>query len=131
MPNKNIHEFDRNLTGSSKKCPLLPGVRYIACPPQTGLTVIPRRNQKLINFDNSNFENPKRIVKSSVISEDKTKSNSFVSPNRFTCLNNYKQCENSVGLNKEIVHNVTSSNKSATSRLDWYSCTKELSKEPV
>ena len=63
MPNKNIHEFDRNLTGSSKKYPLLPGVRYIACPPQTGLAVIPRKYQKLINFDNSNFESPKRVVK--------------------------------------------------------------------
>ena len=90
-----MHEqFDRNLTGSLKTCPLLPGVRYIVCPPQTGLTVIPRKNKKLSNFDNSNFENPKRVVKSSVISEDKTKSNNFASPNRFTCLNNYEQCGN-------------------------------------
>ena len=38
-------------------------------------------NQKLSNTDNSSFENPKRIVKSKVISEVKTKSNDFVSPN--------------------------------------------------
>ena len=38
-------------------------------------------NQKLSNTDNSNFENPKRIVKSKVISEVKTRSNDFVSPN--------------------------------------------------
>ena len=38
-------------------------------------------NQKLSNTDNSSFENPKLIVKSKVISEVKTKSNDFVSPN--------------------------------------------------
>ena len=32
-------------------------------------------NQKLSNIDNSNFENPKRVVKSKVTSEDKTKFN--------------------------------------------------------
>ena len=40
-----------------------------------------KSNQKLSNTDNSSFENPKRIVKSKVISEVKTKSNDFVSPN--------------------------------------------------
>ena len=27
-----LREFDRDLIGPLKKCPLLPGVRYIACP---------------------------------------------------------------------------------------------------
>ena len=41
------------------------------------------------NIDNSDFENLKCTVKSKVISEDKTKSNNFVLPNRFSCLNSY------------------------------------------
>ena len=32
--------FDRDSTGSLKKCTLLPGVRYITCPLLTGLTVL-------------------------------------------------------------------------------------------
>ena len=89
-------------------------------------------NQKLSNIDNSNFENPKRVVKSKVTSEDKTKFNNFISPNRFSCLNNYSQFENSIDFNKEIVHNVTSSNKLTTSKDSInISCTKECSKEPV
>ena len=72
-------------------------------------------NQKLKNIDNSNFENPKRVVKSKV-TEDKTKFNNFISPNRFSCLKNYSQFENSIDFNKEIVHNVTSSNKLTTSK---------------
>ena len=72
-------------------------------------------NQKLNNIDNSNFENPKRVVKSKV-TEDKTKFNNFISPNRFSCLKNYSQSENSIDFNKEIVHNVTSSNKLTTSK---------------
>ena len=35
-----LREFDRDSAGSLKKCPLLPGVRYIACPLWTGLAVI-------------------------------------------------------------------------------------------
>ena len=67
-----------------------------------------------------------------VTSEDKTKFNNFISPNRFSCLNNYSQFENSIDFNKEIVHNVTSSNKLTTSKdsVD-ISCTKECSKEPA
>ena len=89
-------------------------------------------NQKLSNIDNSNFENPRRVVKSKVTSEDKTKFDNFISPNRFSCLNNYSHFENSIDFNKEIVHNVTSSNKLTTSKdsID-ISCTKECSKEPV
>ena len=34
-----LWEFDRDSTGSLKKCPLLPCVRYIACPLYIGLTV--------------------------------------------------------------------------------------------
>ena len=52
--------------------------------------------EELSNIDKSNFKNPKRAVKSKVMVEDKTKSNNFVSPNRFSSLNNYKQFENSV-----------------------------------
>ena len=81
-------------------------------------------NQKLSNIDNSNFENPKRVVKSKVTSEDKTKFNNFISPNRFSCLNNYSQFENSIDFNKEIVNNVSKDS------ID-ISCTKECSKEPV
>ena len=89
-------------------------------------------NQKLSNIDNSNFENPKRVAKSKVISEDKTKFNNFISPNQFSCLNNYSQFENSIDFNKEIVHNVTSSNKLTTSKDSInIPCTKEFSKEPV
>ena len=89
-------------------------------------------NQKLSNIDNSNFENPKRVVKSKVTSEDKAKFNNFISLNRFSCLKNYSQFENSIDFNKEIVHNVTSSNKLTTSKDSInISCTKECSKEPV
>ena len=35
-------------------------------------------NQKLSNIDNSNFENPRRVVKSKVTSKDKTKFNNFI-----------------------------------------------------
>ena len=38
------------------------------------------------------------------MAENKTKSSNFVSPNRFSCLNNYGQFENSVDFNKEIAH---------------------------
>ena len=34
-----LEQFDHDSTGSLKTCPLLPGVRYIACPLKTGLTV--------------------------------------------------------------------------------------------
>ena len=89
-------------------------------------------NQKLSNIDNSNFENPKRVAKSKVTSEDKTKFNNFMSPNRFSCLNNYSQFENSIDFNKQIVHNVASSNKLTTSKDSInISCAKECSKEPV
>ena len=46
------------------------------------------------------------VVKSRVTSEDKTKFNNFISPNRFSCLKNYSQFENSIDFNKEIAHNV-------------------------
>ena len=62
--------------------------------------------QNLRNIEKSNFENPKRDVKSRVMPENKTKSNNFVSPNRFNCLNNYEQFENSVEFNKEIAYHV-------------------------
>ena len=58
-------------------------------------------NQKLSNIDNSNFENPKRVVKSKVISGDKTKFNNFISPNRFSCLNNYSQLKIALILTKK------------------------------
>ena len=35
-----LWEFDRDSAGSLKKCPLLPGVHYIACPLYTALTKI-------------------------------------------------------------------------------------------
>ena len=60
--------------------------------------------QNLRSIEKSNFENPKRDAKSSVMPENKTKSNNFVSPKRFSCLNNYEQFENSVEFNKEIAH---------------------------
>ena len=51
--------------------------------------------------------------------------------NRFSCSNNYEQFENSIDFNKEIVHNVTSSNRWTTSKHSTdISCTKERSKEP-
>ena len=51
---------------------------------------------------------------------------------KFSCLNNYSQFENSIDFNKEIVHNVTSSNKLTTSNdAINISCTKECSKEPI
>ena len=34
-----LRVFDRDLAGSLKKYPLLPGVCYVACPLWTGLTV--------------------------------------------------------------------------------------------
>ena len=73
--------------------------------------VLLNNEEKLSNIDKSNFENPKRAVKSNITAEDKTKSNNFVSPNRFSCLSNYEKFENSADFNKEIVHNVTSSNR--------------------
>ena len=89
-------------------------------------------NQKLSNIDNSNFGNPKGVFKSKVTSESKTKFNNFISSNRFSCLNNSSQFENNIDFNKEIVHNVTSSNKSTTSKDSInISCTKECSKVPV
>ena len=65
------------------------------------------------------------------MAENKTKSNNFVSRNRFSCLNNYEQFENSVEFNKEIAH-VTSSNVLITSKgsTDIF-YTKERSKEPI
>ena len=60
--------------------------------------------QNLRSIEKSNFENPKRDAKSSVMPENKTKSNNFVSPKRFSCLNNYEQFGNSVEFNKEIAH---------------------------
>ena len=86
-------------------------------------------NQKPSNINNSNFENPKRVFKSKVTSEDETKFNNFISPNRFSCLKNCSQFENSIDFNKEIVHNVRSSNKLTTSKDSInISCTKECSK---
>ena len=87
--------------------------------------------ENVISIDKSNFENPKRDVKSKVMAENKTKSNNFVLPNRFSCLNNYEQLENSVDFNKEIAH-VTSSNILTTSKdsID-ISYSKERSKEPI
>ena len=91
--------------------------------------VVLNNEQKLSNIDKSYFENPKRAVKSKIVAEDKTKSNNFVSPDRFSCLNNYKQFENSIDFSKKIVHNVTSSNKSTTSKVSTdISCTIERSK---
>ena len=69
---------------------------------------------------------------SKLMAEDKTKSNNFASPSHFSCLNNNERFENSVDFNKEIVHNVTSSNKSTTSKgSSDISYTKEYSKEPI
>ena len=46
--NKYVHnvenflwDFERDSAGALQKCPLLPGIRYIACLLQTGLTVSP------------------------------------------------------------------------------------------
>ena len=50
------------------------------------------------------------------MAEDKTKANNFISASRFDCFNNHKPFENSVDINKEIVHNVTSSNKSTNTK---------------
>ena len=89
-------------------------------------------NQKHSNIDNSNFENPKRVVKLDVILEDKTKSDNLVSPNRSSWLNNYEQFQNSVDFNKEIAHNVTLSNKSTNSKDSTnISFTKDRSNESV
>ena len=66
------------------------------------------------------------------MAEDETKSNNFISPSLFNSLNNHKPFENRVDINKEIVHNVTSSNISTNSKGSTYiSYTKERSKEPV
>ena len=87
-------------------------------------------NQKLNNIDISNFENPKRVVKSKVISENKTKSNNFVSPKQYTCLNR-NNLKIALIWTNEISQNVTPSNKSTASKdsTDIF-CTKERSKEP-
>ena len=72
----------------------------------------------------------KFALTSKVTSENETKFNNFISPNRFSCLNNYGQFENSIDFNKETVHNVTPSNKLTTSKDSInISCTKECSKE--
>ena len=94
--------------------------------------VLLNNEEKLNNIDKSNFENPKRVVKSKIAAEDKTKSNNFVSPNRFSCLNNYELIEKSVDFSKERAHNVTSSNKSTTLKGSTdISYTKKPSKEPA
>ena len=67
--------------------------------------VLLNNEETLSNIDKSNFENPKRAVRSKIATEDKTKSNNFVSPNRFSSLNNYELIENSVDFSKERVHN--------------------------
>ena len=87
-------------------------------------------NQKLSNIDISNFENPKRIVKSKAISENKTKSNNFVSPKQSSCLNRNNLKIALISTNK-ISQNVTPSNKSTASKdsTDIF-FTKERSKEP-
>ena len=55
----------------------------------------------------------------------------YVSPNRFNCLNNYRQFENNVDFNKEIAH-VISSNILTTSKGSTdISQSKERSKEPI
>ena len=55
----------------------------------------------------------------------------YVSPNRFNCLNNYRQFENDVDFNKEIAH-VISSNILTTSKGSTdISQSKERSKEPI
>ena len=64
--------------------------------------VLFNNEENLISIDKSNFENPKLDVKSKVMAENKTKSNNFASHNRFSCLNNYGQYENSVDFKKEI-----------------------------
>ena len=65
------------------------------------------------------------------MAENKTKSNNFASPNRFSCLNNYGQYENSVDFKKEIAH-VTTSNILTTSKSSTdISYSKECSKEPI
>ena len=66
--------------------------------------VLFKNEEKLSSIDKSNFENPKRDVKSKIMAENRTKSNNFVSPNQFSCLNNYEQFENSIDFNKEIAH---------------------------
>ena len=65
------------------------------------------------------------------MAENKTKSNNFASPNRFSYLNNYGQYENSVDFKKEIAH-VTTSNILTTSKSSTdISYSKECSKEPI
>ena len=66
--------------------------------------VLFKNEEKLSSIDKSNFENPKRDVKSNIMAENRTKSNNFVSSNQFSCLNNYEQFENSIDFNKEIAH---------------------------
>ena len=83
----------------SKKCDIISNLL-------NNYKVLCDNEEKRSNFDTPNFENPKRVVKANAMSEDKTKSDNFPSLNRFSCLNNYKQFENSADFNKEIVHNV-------------------------
>ena len=64
--------------------------------------VLFKNEGNLSSIDKSNFENPKRDVKSKIMAENRTKSNNVVSPNQFSCLNNYGQFENSTDFNKEI-----------------------------
>ena len=87
--------------------------------------------ENLSSIDKSNFENPKRDVKSKVMAENETKSNNFVSSNWFNYLNNYEQFENSVDFNKELAH-VTSWNILTNSKCSTdLSYTEDLSKELV
>ena len=41
--------FDRELAGSLEKSPLLPGIRYLACPLWTGLTVLENLSEELLH----------------------------------------------------------------------------------
>ena len=94
--------------------------------------VLFNNEERLSNIDKSIFENLRRAIKSKVMAEDETESNNVISPSRFNYLNNHKPFEDSIDINKEIVHNVTSSNKSTNSKGSTnISYTKERSKEPV
>ena len=93
--------------------------------------VLFNNEENLISILKSNFKNPKGDVKSNVMAENEAKSNNFVSPNRFSCLNNYRQFKNSVDFNKEIAQ-VMSSNILTTSKGSTdISHSKERSKEPI
>ena len=61
--------------------------------------VLFNNEENLSSIDKSNFENPRRDVKSKVMVENKTKSNNFVSTSRFSFLSNYEQFENNVDFN--------------------------------